>query len=70
MTELAAAIVAILPPAPVHIGIDNAAVVVKGSQIIKYYDDRERLRRKEEGREGKLGGTSSRLRRKTPFKKP
>ena len=35
MTELAATIVAILPPVPVHIGTDNAAVVGKGSQIIK-----------------------------------
>ena len=53
-----------------HIGIDNFAVVGKGSQIIKYYDDRERVRRKEERRESKLGGASSRLRRTTPFKQP
>ena len=44
-TELAAAIVAIIPAVPVHIGIDNAAVVDKGSQIIKFYDDREKMRR-------------------------
>ena len=59
---LAAAIVAILPPVPVHIGIDNVAVVGKGSQIIKYYDDKERMKRREEGEGNKLGGTSSRLR--------
>ena len=68
-TELAAAIVAILPPVPVHIGIDNAAVVGKGSQIIKYYDDEERIRKEEKGERRKLGGASSRLRRKTPFNK-
>ena len=44
-TELAAAIVAIIPPAPVHIGIDNAAVVGTGSQIIKYYGEQERMKK-------------------------
>ena len=34
-TELAAAIVAIIPPVPVHIGIGNVAVAGKGSQTIK-----------------------------------
>ena len=47
-TELAAAIVAMLPAVPVHIGIDNAAVVGKGSQIIKYYDNKERMRKEGE----------------------
>ena len=45
-TELAAVIVAIIPPVPVHIGIDNVAVVGKGSQIIKYYDEREKMKKK------------------------
>ena len=35
-TELAAAIVAITPPVPVHSGIDNSAMVQKGNQIIRY----------------------------------
>ena len=69
-TELAAAIVAILPPVPVHTGIDNAAVVGKGSQTIKYYDGKERMQKGKGGDRKKLRGTSSRLRRKTPFNKP
>ena len=69
-TELAAAIVVIIPPVPVHIGIDNVAVVGKGSHIMKYYDEKERMKRREEGKGTKLGGTSSRLRRSTSFKKP
>ena len=51
MFELRVASVAIIRPVPVHIGIDNVAVVGKGSQIIKYYDDKERMK-KNEGRKG------------------
>ena len=61
---------AIILPVPVHIGIENVAVVGKGSQIIKYYDERERMKRSEEAKGKRLGGTSSRLRRSTPFKQP
>ena len=67
-TELAAAIAAIIPPVPVHIEIDNAAMVGKGSQIIRYYDEKQGMKRREEGKGKKLGGASSKLRRRTPFK--
>ena len=67
--ELAAAILALLAPRPVNIGIDNATVVLKGNNIIKH----ER-RRNEEARHGKdgrllLGGTKSVLHRPNPTKK-
>ena len=69
-TEPAAAIVAIIPPVPFHTRIDNAAVVGKGSQIIRDYDEEEKMKRRGEGKTKKLGGTSSRLRQSTPFRKP
>ena len=66
--ELAAAIIAVLGPQPVNIGIDNATVVLKGNEIIQH----ERRREKEErictkGRR-MFGGTKSRLHRQTPYK--
>ena len=42
--ELAAAIIAMLGPYPVNIGIDNVNVVLKGNEIIQH----ERRREKEE----------------------
>ena len=43
-TELGAAIVALIPAVPVNIGIDNAAVVGTGNQLIKYFDERATMR--------------------------
>ena len=67
--ELAAAIIAMIAPRPVHIGIDNQTVVGKGTEIIQH----ER-RRQEEDRYGKngammFGGKRSRLHKKTPYKR-
>ena len=69
-TELAAAIVAMIPGRPMNIGIDNAAVVNKGNQIIKYFDDKARMKlRNDEGKKI-LGGRTSKLFRKTRFERP
>lgn len=66
--ELAAAIIAMLAPEPVNIGIDNATVVGKGTEIIEH----ERRREKEDRRcrNGRImfGGTKSRLHRPRPYK--
>ena len=45
-------------------------MVGKGSQIIEYYDERDMMNGSEGGKGKRLGETSSRLRRSTPFKKP
>ena len=67
--ELAAAILALLAPRPVNIGIDNATVVLIGNNIIKH--EKKRKEEMRHGRDGRmlLGGTKSVLHRPKPTKK-
>ena len=67
--ELAAAILALLPPRPINIGIDNATVVGKGNEIIQHARRREEEKRTDERGRPLLGGTKSKLYRKTPYKR-
>ena len=68
-SELAAAILALLAPRPVNIGIDNATVVRTGNNIIKH--EKKRNEEMRHGRDGRmlLGGTKSALHRPKPTKK-
>ena len=65
---MAAAILAMLAPTAVNIGIDNVAVVKKGNEIIEHLRRREKERRKDERGVRMLGGRVSILHRPTPYK--
>ena len=54
-TELGAAILTLLAPIAAHIGIDNAAVVQTGTQIIEHLRRRAKERWHDEEGKGKLG---------------
>ena len=67
-TELGAAILTLLAPLTAHIGIDNAAVVQTGNQIINHLRRRTKERGFDDEGRGILGGRASSLHKSTPFK--
>ena len=64
--ELGAAILAMLAPRPLNIGIDNATVVLKGNEIIEHLRKKEIEEIRDSGGDMMLGGTKSRLQRSSP----
>ena len=67
-TELGAAILTLLAPVAVHIGIDNAAVVQTGRQIIDHLRRRAKEVWVDSRGIGILGGKASPLHKLSPFK--
>ena len=67
-TELGAAILTLLAPIAAHIGIDNAAVVKTGGQIIEHLRRRAKERWFDDEAKRKLGSRASSLHKPTPFK--
>ena len=65
--ELGAAIVALLSPYGVNIGIDNAAVVDKGNQIINHLRRQADEQLMDNKGDKLIGGRTSSLHRKSPF---
>ena len=66
--ELGAAILALLSPLTLNIGVDNATVVTRGNEIIDHLRKQEAVERKDAKGIKKLGGTLSVLHRPTPYK--
>ena len=66
--ELGAAILALLSPYGLNIGIDNATVVEKGNAIIQHLRDQQTLARHNRNGSRIIGGRTSRLHRASPFK--
>ena len=66
--ELGAAIIALLAPYLVNIGIGNAAVVERGNEIINHLRRQEVEERYDEQGRKRLGGKKSILHRPTPYK--
>ena len=66
--ELGAAILALLSPINVNIGIDNATVVKKRDEIINHLRRQEAVDRRDAKGNNKLGGTFSILHRPSPYK--
>ena len=66
--ELGAAILALLSPYGLKIGIDNATVVDKGNAIIQHLRKQQTLPRHNRNGAMIIGGNTSRLHRPSPFK--
>ena len=54
--ELAAAILAVMPGIPMHVAIENVAVVGVGNKIIRRYEERQTIKPHEEEGQMMLGG--------------
>ena len=66
--ELGAAIIALLSPYGLNIGIDNATVVERGNAIIKHLRKQQTQSRYSQQGAKLLGGCTSRLHRPSPYK--
>ena len=67
--EMGAALLAISPELPVHIGINDAATVTEGSKIIKHLKGRAETTLNNEDGILRLGGTTSPLQAETPYRR-
>ena len=67
--EMGAALIAISPDEPVHLGIDNATTVQEGNKIIKRLKGRAETKLENEDGSMILGGVTSPLQAQTPYKR-
>ena len=68
-TEIAATLLALLPPWAVNMGVDNAATVGKGTKVIEHLRKKEGTELKNANGGLKLGGRISPLHREPPSRR-